>query len=185
MRKRLAALSCHPFSLARLILTDPSPKPSLEISSLPSRHRISMSNDYFAAYPTFTPDPHIPILGNFKRLARAQGWDKNRCKNERQIYLIHQYDIHLGSISTGKLQKWQGLCQELGVDPIPTSITQCKKVRYRTRRGDKCVLIAGIFYFPQGIQISLLKDISFCSLFVFWFYPSHSVEERKLMFFLN
>lgn len=154
MRKLLAALSFHPFSLSRPILTNPSPKPSLETSSLPSRHRISMSNDYFAAYPTFTPDPHTSLLGNFKRLARAQGWDKDRRKNERQIYLTHQYDIHLGSISTGKLQKWQGLCQELGVDPIPTSITKCKKVRCPPRRGDKCVLIAGIFHFlPRNMNI--------------------------------
>lgn len=91
---------------------------------------LSTSNpDYFAAYPTFTPGPNLPLLENFNRLAEAQGWRKERREEERQAFLLGQYSIHLGSISTGKLQKWQELCGELGVDSIPTSITQCKKVR--------------------------------------------------------
>ncbi|MCJ1266101.1 hypothetical protein MMC22_005983 [Lobaria immixta] len=88
----------------------------------------SSPHDYFAAYPNFIPEPHLPLLENFNRLANAQGWRKKRCHKERQIYLLGQYTIHLGEISTGKLQKWQNLCRELRVDPIPTSITKCKKV---------------------------------------------------------
>lgn len=97
--------------------------------------------DFFAAYPTFNPDPNRPILKNFDILARAQGWGKKRRHEERQIYLEGQYAVQLGSISTGKLQKWQGLCEELGVDPVPSSITQCKKVRYRTIRGGNYIMI--------------------------------------------
>lgn len=96
----------------------------------PSAMSLSTSNpDYFAAYLTFNPEPYLPLLENFNRLAKAQGWRKKRREEERQAFLLGQYTIHLGGISTGKLQKWQELCGELGVDPIPTSITQCKKVR--------------------------------------------------------
>lgn len=101
----------------------------------------SSPHDYFAAYPNFIPDPHLPLLENFNRLAKAQGWRKERRRKERQIYLLGQYTIHLGEISTGKLQKWQNLCHELRVDPIPTSITKCKKVRYGTKGGETSALI--------------------------------------------
>lgn len=109
--------------------------------------------DYFAAYPTFTLDPHLPILQNFNRLAKAQGWGEKRTKKERQIYLQGQYTIHLGSISTGKLQSWQSLCQELRVDPIPTSIIQCKKVCY-DNGSDNCLC------FDRGFILAYPKNPS-------------------------
>ncbi|MCJ1428354.1 hypothetical protein MMC29_006263 [Sticta canariensis] len=87
----------------------------------------SANHSYFAAYPDFIPDPHLPLLRNFYRLAKAQAWSKKRRNKEKQIYLLGQYAIHLGGISTGGLQKWQDLCRELKVDPIPMSITQCKR----------------------------------------------------------
>ena len=126
-----------PFSLdsLRSVLVDPSPRPSLKHHLFWQGYRhqemanSSSAHDYFAAYPNFDPDPHLPLLANFNRLAKAQGWGKKRRKEERPIYLLAQYAIHLGGISAGKLQVWQGLCRELRLDPIPTSITQCKKVR--------------------------------------------------------
>lgn len=136
----------------------------------------SSPHDYFAAYPNFIPDPNLPLLENFNRLANAQGWRKKRRHEEQQIYLLGQYAIHLGEISTGKLQKWQNLCRELRVDPIPTSITKCKKVRYGTKGGESLVLIASFFLIPKRCESPHPKIL----LYRRYLLVLNSVKEKKL-----
>lgn len=68
---------------------------------------------YFNRFPDFERDPQAK-------------------KKEREEYVSALADTYIGSIERGgaveKLAGLQGLCQDLRISPIPTSITQCKKV---------------------------------------------------------
>ena len=48
--------------------------------------------------------------------------------------MIALADTHIGSIDTGsaseKLAGLQGLCGEVGISRMPTTITKCKKVKH-------------------------------------------------------
>ncbi|KAF6233061.1 hypothetical protein HO173_008817 [Letharia columbiana] len=88
---------------------------------------------YFSRFQTFAPDPQATVLENFAQLAISNGWGRKsqEYKDERKSYMIALADTHIESIERGgaaeKLAGLQGLCKELRVCPIPTSITQCKK----------------------------------------------------------
>lgn len=108
--------------------------PSLAPSYLLVPASIMAEQAYFSRFPNFTPDPHTTIIANFRALAKSQRWGvkSKGYKNERKQYLIALADTYIGSIDRGsaaeKLAGLQGLCEELRISPIPTSITQCKKV---------------------------------------------------------
>ena len=90
---------------------------------------------YFNRFQTFAPNPDATLIENFQQLAISRNWEETstKFKKERRSYMIALADTHLGSIDRGgaaeKLVALQALCVELGVSPVPTSITQCKKVR--------------------------------------------------------
>ena len=105
------------------------PSPSLG-SSIPP--------DYYT-----TVNLHKPLLSEFRRLATQQQprWRKGRYQRERRDCLVAHFDRYLGGGDWNfadhrgdggrqqRLERWQDLCAELGVEMIPTSITQCRKVR--------------------------------------------------------
>lgn len=90
---------------------------------------------YFNRFPDFERDPQAKLRDEFNQLAISEGWKKrNRSdtyKKEREEYVSALADTYIGSIERGgaveKLAGLQGLCQDLRISPIPTSITQCKK----------------------------------------------------------
>ncbi|KAL9138775.1 MAG: hypothetical protein Q9175_000041 [Cornicularia normoerica] len=102
---------------------------------------------YFNRFQSFVPDPEATLIENFKQLAISNGWDKQsqRFKEERRSYMIALADTHIGSIERGeaaeKLAGLQGLCEELRILPIPTTITQCKKVFHKCS-GRACYFVA-------------------------------------------
>ena len=89
---------------------------------------------YLTTYPRFTPNPQSTALANFGRLARSQNWRPGgkKYKAERDSYLTALAEDHVSSIEFGgakeKLAGLQGLCEEVGIKPVPGSIRQCKKV---------------------------------------------------------
>ena len=91
---------------------------------------------YFNRFPTFAPNSEATLIENFKQLAISKSWGKNskKFKEEKKSYMLALAVTHLGSIDSGgpaeRLVALQGLCEELGVFPLPTSIRQCTKVCY-------------------------------------------------------
>lgn len=70
------------------------------------------------------------IQATFDRLAKterrtlnAREWD-----NYLADYLTKEVTRHLGMDTVTNLELLQALCSDLGVDPVPGSKTQCKKV---------------------------------------------------------
>ena len=103
------------------------PRPSLHITATGS----NMS--YFAKFRNFAPDPTKGLQAEFARLAIDQGWGRKskRHKEEWRQACQEEFEVHLGAtVMGGRLAGWQDLCEELGVEYIPTSITQCKKVSH-------------------------------------------------------
>ncbi|KAI9764602.1 MAG: hypothetical protein M1840_008331 [Geoglossum simile] len=89
-------------------------------------HRLN----HFATFISkgFTPDPTAPLASEFTRLAKSQGWRPNskRYRKERALCFATEFEAHYGNKSE-RLEGWQSLCQEVDIDPIPLSITKCKK----------------------------------------------------------
>ena len=91
---------------------------------------------YFSRFQAFAPNPDATLIENFQQLAISKSWGKKskKFKEERKSYMLALAETHLGSIDRGgtaeRLVALQGLCEELGISPAPSSITQCKKVCY-------------------------------------------------------
>ena len=88
---------------------------------------------YFARYPDFDFREEAPFLKEFRRLANAKGWQPNsaRRNEEREALrdaMVLQFNVMYGK-DENDLRAWQAMCDALGVDPIPDSISSCRKVR--------------------------------------------------------
>jgi hypothetical protein len=84
---------------------------------------------YWQQFPGFVPEPTATFKGEFARLAKHENWSGN-AKRKQQVKALtaeiaHHYGTHMN-----KLDRWQQLCEDVGTDVIPTSITQCRKVRH-------------------------------------------------------
>lgn len=58
--------------------------------------------------------------------AKNEGPQKGGFPKERAQKAKEDFDAYFGD--PGKLENWQRLCRDLDINPVPTSITQCKKV---------------------------------------------------------
>lgn len=85
---------------------------------------------FFTNFPDFDHDPAASILEEFERLTIHRQWKRGgeRWKKERNRCLNEEFEHHYTAGVT-VLDQWQGLCRELSIDPVPGTITQCKKVR--------------------------------------------------------
>jgi hypothetical protein len=78
----------------------------------------------------FNIDPTASIIAEFDRLAIENDWKKKPTehKNQRARFVQDEFENHFGN-NLASLQGWQALCKAVGIAGIPSSITQCKKVR--------------------------------------------------------
>jgi hypothetical protein len=75
-------------------------------------------------------DPTTSLIAEFNSLALQNKWKKTSSKYNKQRgnFVRHKFEVHFGSNISG-LGGWQALCEAVGIADIPSSITQCKKVR--------------------------------------------------------
>ena len=87
---------------------------------------------YFARYPQFNFQQDAPFLQEFGRLADSQRWNENSARRRKERKALQDAMVLQFNAMYGKDEKdlsaWQALCNALGVDPAPNSITQCRKV---------------------------------------------------------
>jgi hypothetical protein len=105
--------------------TKPEPQPANCTSTTPS----SSISPYWQQFPGFVPEPTATFKHELARLAKHENWNSN-AKRKQQVKALtaeiaHHYGTHMN-----KLDRWQQLCEDVGVDVIPTSITQCRKVPF-------------------------------------------------------
>lgn len=86
-------------------------------------------NVYFESFRAqgFTPNGRIGLQAEFERLAAHMKWGKTRRPIEREEAFQEEVNGFFDDNAT-KLESWQQLCREVFVEPVPVSITQCKKV---------------------------------------------------------
>jgi hypothetical protein len=88
------------------------------------------SSSYFSSFlgSGFTPDPSSTLEDDFERLSLQEGWRPGSSERVAQWRRALESELEAQFGEANKLESWQALCAELGVRPIPTSITQCRKV---------------------------------------------------------
>jgi hypothetical protein len=86
---------------------------------------------YWLKFPGFIPNPTATFQNELARLAKHEEWT-NKTKRKQQVKALsaevaHHYGTHMN-----KLDRWQQLCEDVGIDVVPTSIRQCRKVGFTT-----------------------------------------------------
>jgi hypothetical protein len=87
----------------------------------------SSTSPYWLQFPGFVPTPTATFKSELARLAKHENWN-TKTKRMQQVKALtaeiaHHYGTHLN-----RLDRWQQLCEDVGIDVVPTSITQCRKV---------------------------------------------------------
>jgi hypothetical protein len=87
----------------------------------------SLPSPYWLQFAGFEPSPTAGFKKEFGRLAKHENWS-NQERRRQQVKALaaeiaHHYGTHMN-----KLDRWQQLCEDVGIDVVPKSITQCRKV---------------------------------------------------------
>lgn len=83
---------------------------------------------FWFQFPGFEPEPRAPFKQELGRLYKHVNATTKKEKKDLQAQaLTAEIKFHYGASMT-KLDRWQELCKEVGIEKIPTSITQCQKV---------------------------------------------------------
>ncbi|KAI5840874.1 hypothetical protein DFP73DRAFT_178054 [Morchella snyderi] len=86
---------------------------------------------YYSNYPNFLYNPQQPPMMEFQRLMQHQHWGPRdeayeRARAEFFEAFAEEFASYFGSDQVD-ITSWQQLCEDLGVEPIPATITQCRK----------------------------------------------------------
>ncbi|TFK69021.1 hypothetical protein BDN72DRAFT_841109 [Pluteus cervinus] len=100
-------------------------------SSRPTHHLLTLES-FFSEYTLFTYIPTNHPSDEFARLVSENQWSK---KGEKYKQAKEEYDLAL-VIEFGKIygsderswDSWRTLCEVLGVEEVPGSVTACKKI---------------------------------------------------------
>lgn len=87
---------------------------------------------FFSLYNQFDYDPQEASRTAYKRLVAFFGWKadsaKERKARERFEKALAARFEQLYGADENKLDVLQTLCGKIGISPIPSTVTQCKKV---------------------------------------------------------
>ncbi|KAF7514064.1 hypothetical protein GJ744_004389 [Endocarpon pusillum] len=89
---------------------------------------MSASSGY-DGFASFDIDPTASIVTEFNRLAIQKSWkkDSEQYKKQRARLVNQEFNAYFGS-NLNNLAAWQALCKAVSITPIPSSVTQCKKL---------------------------------------------------------
>lgn len=74
-------------------------------------------------------------MTEFRRLCQVHEWDKNspqwaQAKSDFRDALIRQFNSSYGT-DIHDLSGWHAMMTHMGVDPLPDTVSACKKVSHR------------------------------------------------------
>ncbi|KAK2462693.1 hypothetical protein APHAL10511_005309 [Amanita phalloides] len=87
---------------------------------------------FFAEYSDFNYDPRAPVLDEFHRLVRVYQWkpeskERKEARTRFSAAMGRQFSSFYGT-RVDDLAAWQALCLALGVDPVPETVDECRKI---------------------------------------------------------
>ncbi|KAK2589577.1 hypothetical protein QQS21_012746 [Conoideocrella luteorostrata] len=128
--------------------------------------------EFFAKYPNFAYDPHCETWSEYRRLVDFSGW-KTFGKRERAANKLLREAIvaqfgRLYGTSENKLDTLQHLCDKLGINPVPQSITACKKAIQKTHVN----IMDFIDSERTGKPVRVFKSV--------WQLRKHTLENQKV-----
>lgn len=89
-------------------------------------------NVFFEQYRQvgFQPNYHTTIGREFARLAEYMGWKKGteEWRERRSECFLREFERWWEESDEERLEAWQRLCREVGINPVPESIRKCKVV---------------------------------------------------------
>jgi hypothetical protein len=103
--------------------TEQPQQPSKSGSEIPTTE----PSPYWLQFPGFVPAPTAPFRDELARLAKHENWS-NKTKRKQQVKALSAEITHHYGTCKDKLDRWQQLCEDVGIDVVPKSITQCRKV---------------------------------------------------------
>jgi hypothetical protein len=88
---------------------------------------------FFAQYEEFDYNSTASATREFQRFIVFKGWGKKskRTKNARAAFrdgMVEQFNTSYGT-NTNDIANWHAIMTRLGVDPLPDTVSGCKKVR--------------------------------------------------------
>jgi hypothetical protein len=118
----------HSRTSATLTLSAEDITPATKPDATKNSQHPPKASSFWYRYPGFEPDPRAPFKLELGRLCKHVGARTKKEKKDLQTEaLTAEIKFHYGS-SMSRLDRWQELCEEVGIEKIPTSITQCQKV---------------------------------------------------------
>jgi hypothetical protein len=90
---------------------------------------VSEVSGFWLQFIGFDPDPSSTFRSEFARLAVHQNWSGKTKRRWEVEALTAEIALHYGTC-IDKLDRWQQLCEDVGIEDIPGSITQCKKASF-------------------------------------------------------
>jgi hypothetical protein len=90
-------------------------------------------NPRWYGFRDFIPEPSAPFRTEFERLARSQGWTGERKRHHLINTLSGEVEFHFGD-GTQRLHDLQELCEDLGIEDVPMTLTQCRNVSRTTQK---------------------------------------------------
>ena len=112
----------------------PAHKPEYKLELRPKIVEGHASNPAWSKFANFVPSPAASFKSEFGRLAQGQGWGKKQKHKQLVALLTSDVTFYWGE-DEGKLSRYQELCEDMGIEDVPTTITKCKKV------GQRCVKV--------------------------------------------
>jgi hypothetical protein len=101
-------------------------------------------SSYWDSFPDFDHNPHASIQDEFQRLAKQEGWkgkgkQKKETRREEWIKCFNsEFETHYGK-DASSLAGWQSLCSEVGLDVIPDTVQECRRVSGSPSRPDALI----------------------------------------------
>ncbi|TFK69026.1 hypothetical protein BDN72DRAFT_841113 [Pluteus cervinus] len=120
--------------------------------------RLLALESFFAEYPLFTYIPTNHPSDEFARLKSVYHWGRKgrRYKEAKRRYnsaLVIEFGKIYGS-DEGSLDSWKMLCDVLGVEDVPETISACKKIVKRTHVN----LVDLVATFVTGKPVEIFRD---------------------------
>ncbi|KAL1606975.1 hypothetical protein SLS59_002677 [Nothophoma quercina] len=123
-----ASTTEHLHSKAPLTLTVSVENSTVQSNATDDSQGPPKASPFWYQYQGFEPDPCAPFKHELGRLCKHVGAATKKEKKDLQTQaLTAEIKFHYGA-HMSRLDRWQELCEEVGIEKIPTSITQCQKV---------------------------------------------------------